>query len=70
MEASLTVKGRQNGRKLSLGGKCRLKKTKKKLKMVNYSENQHFKTVGLPPNLKFVPKNSPATVKTIYLPAL
>jgi len=31
--------------------------------MAKYCEKQHFKTVGLPPNLNFVQKNSPATVK-------
>jgi len=34
--------------------------------MAKYCEKQHFKTVGFPPNLNFVQKNSYATVKPIF----
>ena len=70
MEASLTVKGRKNDKKLNLGGKMSVKRRKRSCEMAKYSENRHIKTVGLPPNLNFVQKYSPATVKTNMLPTL
>ena len=43
-----------------------VKRRKISCKMAKYCENQHIMTVGLPANLNFVQKNSPATVKVNF----
>ena len=66
----MTVEGRKNVKKLNLGGKMSVERRKRSCEMAKYDENRHIKTVGLPPNLNFVQKNSTATVKSNFLPTL